>query len=90
MSSGYVDSGMNEYKLVYWEDNSGEFSFGTSINLRFENEINKLAQEGWTVKFSNIAALPQTNSERRAVSVYALLEREVIPAPFRARHKPTT
>jgi len=81
---------MNEYKVVYWEDISGEFSFGTSLKTRFENEINRLAQEGWAVKFSNIVALPQTNTERRGISAYALLEREVIPAPFRGRQKPTS
>lgn len=84
-----VDYGMNEYKVIYWEDTSGEFSFGTSIKTRFESEINKLAQEGWAVKFSNIATLPQTNNDRRGISAYALLEREVIPAPFRGRQKTT-
>jgi hypothetical protein len=82
-----VDSIMNEYKIVYWEDESGEFSFGTTVKSRFEKEINELAQEGWVVKLSNIAALPQTNTERRRVSAYALLEREKIPAPFRVRSK---
>ncbi|MCW4024757.1 MAG: DUF4177 domain-containing protein [Candidatus Bathyarchaeota archaeon] len=75
-----------EYKVVYWEDASGEFSFGTSVKSRFQNEINELSQEGWVVKFSNTAALPQTNTERR-ISAYALLEREKIPAPFRERSK---
>ncbi len=76
---------MNEYKVVYWEDNSGEFCFGSSVKSKFQQEINELAHEGWIVKFSNIAALPPTNSERRAVSAYALLEREVIPAAFREK-----
>jgi len=84
-----VDYDMNEYKVIYWEDISGEFSFGTSVKSRFEAEINQLAQEGWSVKFSNITTLPQTNNERRGISAYALLEREVIPAPFRGRDKPT-
>jgi hypothetical protein len=78
---------MNEYRVVYWEDTSGEYSFGTSIKSRFQQEINQLAQEGWAVKFSNIAVLPPTNSERRSISAYALLEREIIPAPFRERSK---
>jgi hypothetical protein len=78
---------MNEYKVVYWEDNSGEFAFGTSVKSKFQQEINELAQEGWVVKFSNIAALPQTNAERRSVSAYALLEREIIPPAFRGRSK---
>ena len=78
---------MNEYKVVYWEDNSGEFAFGTSVKSKFQQEINELAQEGWVVKFSNIATLPQTNSERRGISAYALLEREVIPSVFRGRSK---
>jgi hypothetical protein len=86
--SGCVAFGMNEYRVIYWEDVSGEFSFGTSIKSRFEDQINKLAQEGWAVKFSNITTLPQTNNERRGISVYALLEREVIPAPFRGRDNP--
>lgn len=81
--------GMNEYRVIYWEDTSGEFSFGTSVKSRFESEINQLAQEGWVVKFSNITTLPQTNNERRGISAYALLEREVIPAPFRGHNKPT-
>lgn len=81
---------MNEYKVVYWEDTSGEFAFGTSVKTRFQQEVNELAQEGWVVKFSNITSLPQTNAERRSVSVYALLEREIIPAPFRARLKKAT
>jgi hypothetical protein len=74
---------MNEYKVVYWEDDTGEFSFGTSVKSRFEQEIN---EEGWVVKFSNMASIPPTNTERR-IGVYALLEREEIPAPFRARSK---
>ncbi len=78
---------MNEYKVVYWEDTSGEFCFGSSVKSRFQQEINELANEGWIVKFSNIATLPQTNTERRSVSAYALLEREIIPAPFRERSK---
>ncbi len=81
---------MNEYKVVYWEDVSGEFSFGTSVKTRFESEINQLAQEGWVVKFSNLVVLPQTNAERRGISAYALLEREIIPAPFRGRQKPVS
>ncbi|MGD6851913.1 MAG: DUF4177 domain-containing protein [Candidatus Bathyarchaeia archaeon] len=82
-----VDSIMNEYKVVYWEDDSGEYSFGTTIKSRFEREINELAQEGWVVKQSNTSTLPQSNTERRRISAYALLEREKIPAPFRARSK---
>ncbi len=78
---------MNEYKVVYWEDNAGEFSFGISVASKFERELNQLAQDGWVVKFSNIATLPQTNSERRGISAYALLEREIIPAPFRGQTK---
>ncbi len=78
---------MNEYKVVYWEDNSGEFAFGTSVKSKFQKEINELAQEGWVIKFSNIVALPQTNSERRGISAYALLEREIIPSAFRERSK---
>lgn len=78
---------MNEYKVVYWEDTSGEFSFGTSVKSKFQQEINDLAREGWIVKFSNIAALPQTNNERRSIGAYALLEREIIPAAFRERSK---
>jgi hypothetical protein len=78
---------MNEYRVVYWEDTSGEFTFGTSVKSRFQQEINQLSKEGWVVKFSNIAALPQTNNDRRALSAYALLERENIPAPFR-EHSP--
>jgi hypothetical protein len=85
-----VDSVMNEYKVVYWEDVSGEFSFGVSVKSKFEKEINQLAQEGWVVKFSNITALQQTNNDRRGVSAYALLEREIIPAPFRGTSKNTT
>ena len=78
---------MNEYRVVYWEDTSGEFAFGTSVKSKFQQEINQLAQDGWIVKFSNIATLPQSNAERRCISVYALLEREIIPAPFRERPK---
>lgn len=78
---------MNEYRVVYWEDSSGEFAFGTSVKSKFQQEINQLAQEGWIVKFSNIATLPQTNAERRCVSAYALLERKIIPSAFRGRSK---
>jgi hypothetical protein len=78
---------MFEYRVVYWEDTSGEFTFGTSVKSRFQQEINQLSQEGWVVKFSNIATLPQTNNDRRGVSAYALLEREIIPAPFRENPK---
>jgi hypothetical protein len=78
---------MNEYKVVYWEDSSGEFAFGTSVKSKFQQEINQLAQEGWIVKYSNIAALPQSNVERRCISAYALLEREIIPSAFRGRSK---
>lgn len=78
---------MNEYRVVYWEDTSGEFAFGTTVKSKFQQELNQLAQEGWTVKFSNIATLPQSNVERRCISAYALLEREIIQAPFRGRNK---
>jgi len=78
---------MNEYKVVYWEDYSGELSFGTSVKLKFQNEINELAQEGWIVKCSNTTTIPQTNTEKRRISAYALLEREKIPAAFRERSK---
>jgi hypothetical protein len=83
---GFVIFNMYEYKVVYWEDVSGDFSFGTSVKSRFQNEINELAQDGWVVKFSNTLMLSQTNTERR-ISAYALLEREKIPAPFRDRSK---
>jgi hypothetical protein len=82
-----VDFIMNEYKVVYWEDTSGEFSFGTSVKSKFQQEITELAHEGWQVKSSNIAALPHTNNERRRVVAYALLEREIIPTAFRERSK---
>lgn len=81
---------MNEYKVVYWEDTSGEFAFGISVKSKFQQEINQLAQEGWIVKSSNIATLPQSNAERRCIGAYALLEREIIPAPFRERTKTST
>jgi len=76
---------MNEYRVVYWEDAAGEFSFAITVKSRFEKEINELAQEGWVVKVSNIATLP--NGNERRISAYALLEREKIPAPFRGRAK---
>jgi hypothetical protein len=81
---------MYEYKVVYWEDETGELCFGTSVKSRFQQEINDLSQEGWVVKFSNLAALPPTNAEKKSISVYALLEREKIPAPFRERSKNTS
>ena len=82
---GVVDSNMNEYRVVYWEDNSGEF--GKSVRTTFQEEINELAHEGWSVKFSNIVSIPPTNSERGGISAYALLEREIIPQAFRERSK---
>jgi len=39
------------------------------------------------IKFSNIATLPQTNNERRGISAYALLEREIIPSAFKENPK---
>jgi hypothetical protein len=79
---------MYEYKVVYWEDSSGEFTFGVTIKSRFEHEVNELAQEGWVVKYSNIAISPQTSNERRIIiSAYALLEKENIQAPFRETPK---
>ena len=86
-TGGCVDSIMNEYKVVYWEDTSEESAFETSVKSKFEQEINELAQDGWVVKFSNIATSLQGNTEKRYVSAYALLEREIIPAPFRERSK---
>jgi hypothetical protein len=55
------------------------------VKSKFEKEINQLSLDGWIVKFSNITTLPPTNNERRGISAYALLEREIIPAPFRSR-----
>lgn len=78
---------MNEYKVVYWEDESGELSFGRTVKSSFEKELNELAQEGWVVKSSNITQLPQANTEKIKISAYALLERAKIPAPFRAHTK---
>jgi hypothetical protein len=76
---------MNEYKVVYWEDDS--VSFAASVKSKFQNEINELAQEGWAVKCSNTTTIPQENTEKNRISAYALLERERIPAPFRERSK---
>jgi hypothetical protein len=78
---------MNEYKVVYWEDDSGDSFFGTSVKSKFQNEINELAQEGWVVKCSNTTTIPQLNTEKMRISAYALLEREKIPAAFRDRSK---
>ena len=75
---------MNEYKVVYWEDESGELSFARTVKSTFQKELNELAQEGWVVKSSNIITLSQANTEKTKIGVYALLEREKIPAPFRA------
>jgi hypothetical protein len=80
---------MNEYKVIYWEDDTGDLSFGTSVKSNFQNEINELAQEGWVVKFSNTTTIPQTNTGKTRISAYALLEREKIPAAFRERSKNT-
>jgi hypothetical protein len=77
---------MNEYKVVYWEDDSGD-SFGASVKSKFQNEINELAQEGWVVKCSNTTTISQMKTEKIRISAYALLEREKIPAPFRERSK---
>lgn len=78
---------MNEYKVIYWEDDSGALSFGTSVQSKFQNEINELAQDGWVVKCSNTTTIAQTNTDKSRISVYALLEREKIPAAFRERSK---
>jgi hypothetical protein len=78
---------MNEYKVVYWEDDAGGLAFGVSVKSKFQNEINELAQEGWSVKCSNTTTIPQTNADKSRISVYALLEREKIPAAFRERSK---
>jgi hypothetical protein len=78
---------MYEYKVVFFEDDSGELSFGASVKSKFQNEINELAQEGWVVKYSNTTTIPQTNPEKTRISAYALLEREKIPAAFRERSK---
>lgn len=78
---------MNEYKIVYWEDNVGESAFAATVKSKFQQEINQLAQDGWTVKFSNITALPQSSSEKSKLGAYALLEREIIPAAFRERSR---
>jgi hypothetical protein len=78
---------MNEYKVVYWEDDFGESSFGASVKSKFQNELNELAQEGWVVKSSNTTTIPQANTGKSRISAYALLEREKIPAAFRERSK---
>jgi hypothetical protein len=78
---------MNEYKVVYWEDDPGDSSFGTSVRSKFQNELNELAQEGWVVKCSNTTTIPQTNTGKSRIGAYALLEREKIPAAFRERSK---
>jgi hypothetical protein len=78
---------MNEYKIVYYEDTMGESAFGATVKSKFEREINQLAQDGWVVKFSNISPIPQSNTNESRISAYALLEREVIPAPFRERSR---
>lgn len=74
---------MIEYKVVYWEDTSEESAFRITVKSKFQQEINELAQDGWIVKFSNLATLPQSGTEKSCISAYALLEREIIPAPFR-------
>jgi hypothetical protein len=77
---------MFEYKVVYWEDTQGEAGFVATVKTKFQKEINELAQDGWLVKSSNIASL-QGNAGKFTISAYALLEREMIPAPFRERSK---
>jgi hypothetical protein len=69
---------MNEYKVVYWEDDSGE-TFGITVKSKLQNEINKLAEEGWVVSCSNTTIIPPKNTEKIRISAYALLAREIIP-----------
>jgi len=38
---------MNEYKVVYWEESTGDVAFEPSVRSKFLQEINQLAQEGW-------------------------------------------
>jgi hypothetical protein len=81
---------LNEYKVVYWEDASDESAFRVTVRSKFQQEINELAQDGWVVKFSNIATFLRSSAEKSCIGAYALLEREIIPAPFRKGSKTTS
>ena len=61
---------MKEYKSLYIEGTIGDFE---SCMSDFERELNKLAHEGWVVKFSNTTVIP---AERISMAIFALLERE--------------
>jgi hypothetical protein len=61
---------LKEYKHIFSRSTIGQFE---DRLLDFENMVNKLAKDGWVVKFSNTTALP---SELVEMTVYALLERE--------------
>ena len=67
--------------------NRANYLLEEQLNQVLKRNLNELAQEGWAVKSSNITALPQANAEKTKISAYALLEREKIPAPFRAHAK---
>jgi hypothetical protein len=61
---------VKEYKHVFSRGTISQFE---DRLFDFENMVNKLAKDGWVVKFSNTAALPAVMVE---MTVYALLERE--------------
>jgi hypothetical protein len=61
---------VKEYKSLYIEGTIGDFE---SCMSDFERELNKLAHEGWVVKFSNTTVIP---AERTSMAIFALLERE--------------
>jgi hypothetical protein len=66
---------LKEYTTVYMKLRvraSGGFNL-------FDKELNKLAMNGWVVKFSNISVIQQDTAshfKEPSVAFYALLERE--------------
>jgi hypothetical protein len=67
---------LKEYRVVYY--NAETYKVDATIVPEFQNIINRLATEGWLVKFSNITSIPEGEVQSApTISAYALLERDV-------------
>jgi hypothetical protein len=72
---------MKEYKSIYKVLEARAIAYGTESGRKptldsLDEEINKMAKDGWIIKFFNVASFNIMSGEPDVV-FYALLEREI-------------
>lgn len=75
---------LKEYKILQKSIHEKELMFNKESTNSFQTEINDYAKEGWELKFSNIAVVPDdpakvmsSRGTEAIVVFYAILERDI-------------